>query len=263
MIILILLQAFLKNKIMKQKLLTIVTPNLNGGEFLEDTIKSVLSQKTNNIEYIIVDGKSNDRSKFILKKYKKKIDKIIFQKDNSMYEAINRGFNIATGKYLTWINSDDIYFKNSLLRAVNLMSKKKLNWINGISSTLDKKKIKSVNFPYYFPRKYIKNGLCHKSNYGFIPQESVIFSKKLYLKSGGFNLRKKISGDYFLWKSFAKYENLKPVNIKIALFRKRKGQLSENLDNYYSELGFEYRRKKINFLRFLISLFYLLTKSKL
>ena len=68
-----------------------------------------------------------------------------------MYEAINRGFNSANGKYLTWINSDDIYFKNNLLKAVNLMSKKKLNWINGISSTLDEKKIKSVNFPYFFP----------------------------------------------------------------------------------------------------------------
>ena len=81
MIILILLQAFQNNnKVMKQKLLTIVTPNLNGGKFLEDTIKSVLSLKTNDVEYIIVDGKSNDRSVFILNKYKKKIDKIIFQK---------------------------------------------------------------------------------------------------------------------------------------------------------------------------------------
>ena len=124
MIILILLQAFQNNKVMKQKLLTIVTPNLNGGKFLEDTIKSVLSLKTNDVEYIIVDGKSNDRSVFILNKYKKKIDKIIFQKDNSMYEAINRGFNSANGKYLTWINSDDIYFKNNLLKAGNLMSKK-------------------------------------------------------------------------------------------------------------------------------------------
>ena len=71
MIILILLQAFQNNKVMKQKLLTIVTPNLNGGKFLEDTIKSVLSLKTNDVEYIIVDGKSNDRSVFILNKYKK------------------------------------------------------------------------------------------------------------------------------------------------------------------------------------------------
>ena len=83
---------------MKQKLLTVVTPNLNGGKFLEETIRSVLSQKTDDIEYIIVDGKSNDQSLFILNKYKK-IDKIIFEKDNSMYEAINRGFNIANGKF--------------------------------------------------------------------------------------------------------------------------------------------------------------------
>lgn len=248
---------------MKQKLLTVVTPNLNGGKFLEETIRSVLSQKTDDIEYIIVDGKSNDQSLFILNKYKKKIDKIIFEKDNSMYEAINRGFNIANGKFLTWINSDDVYFKNNLLRAVNFMSKKNLNWINGVSSTLKEKKVKSINFPYFFPRKYIKSGLCHKSKYGFIPQESVIFSKKLYFKAGGLDLSKKISGDYFLWKSFANYENLIPVNIKIALFRKRKGQLSENLENYYSELGFKYRKKKFNFLRFFISLFYLLTKSKL
>ena len=71
MIILILLQAFQNNKVMKQKLLTIVTPNLNGGKFLEDTIKVILSLKTNDVEYIIVDGKSNDRSVFILNKYKK------------------------------------------------------------------------------------------------------------------------------------------------------------------------------------------------
>ena len=55
----------------KKKLLTIVTPNFNGGKYLEETIKSVLSQKNKFIEYIIVDGLSNDNSKFILKKYEK------------------------------------------------------------------------------------------------------------------------------------------------------------------------------------------------
>ena len=115
-----------------------------------------------------------------------------------MYEAINRGFNSANGKYLTWINSDDIYFKNNLLKAVNLMSKK-LNWINGISSTLDEK-IKSVNFPYFFPRKYIKNGLCHKSNYGFIPQESVIFSKNYILNQEVSTLTKKFQEIIFYGK---------------------------------------------------------------
>ena len=57
--------------------------------------------------------------------------------------------------------------------------------------------------------------------------------------------------------------SLNPINIKVGIFRKRKGQLSENLENYYFEIGIKYKKKKINFLRFIYSFFYLLTKSKL
>ncbi len=139
----------------KEKLLTIVTPNLNGGKYLEQSIKSVLSQKSKLIEYIIVDGLSNDNSKFILKKYEKKIDKIIFKKDNSMYEAINTGFKFSKGKYLAWLNSDDQYHEGCLKEIIEIMKKKKIDWANGISSTLLNDNIRSVHFPYYFPRKFI------------------------------------------------------------------------------------------------------------
>ncbi len=247
----------------KKKLLTIVTPNLNGGKYLEETIKSVLSQKNKFIEYIIVDGLSNDNSKFILKKYEKKIDKLIFKKDSSMYEAINTGFKNSSGKYFTWLNSDDLYHKDCLDKIIKIMEKRKIDWVNGISSSIFKNKIRSMNFPYYFPRGIILRGYCHKSAYGFIPQESVIFSRKLYIKSGGFLKHKKISGDYFLWKSFSKFASLIPINVKIGIFRKRKGQLSENLEKYYLEMGVNYKKKRINILRLLISFFYLLTKSKL
>lgn len=245
------------------KLLTIVTPNLNGGKYLEETIKSVVCQKNSLMEYIVVDGMSNDRSRSILNKYKKKIDKIIFQKDNSMYQAINTGFKYSNAKYITWINSDDLYYKNSLFKFVKMMDKNKISWANGVSSTLCDGKIKSINFPYYFPRKLILNGSCHKSKYGFIPQESVIFTKKLFKKSNGFKLSKKIGGDFFLWKSFAKYENLVPINLKLGIFRKRKGQLSENLNNYYSDIGTKYKKRRFNFLRIFYSFFYLIAKYKL
>ena len=72
-----------------------------------------------------------------------------------------------------------------------------------------------------------------------------------------------VSGDYFLWKSFSKFASLIPINVKIGIFRKRKGQLSENLEKYYLEMGVNYKKKRINILRLLISFFYLLTKSKL
>ena len=106
----------------KEKLLTIVTPNLNGGKYLEQSIKSVLSQKSKLIEYIIVDGLSNDNSKFILKKYEKKIDKIIFKKDNSMYEAINTGFKFSKGKYSPDYkeNPQDNLKKKSINKSSNL-----------------------------------------------------------------------------------------------------------------------------------------------
>ena len=77
--------------------------------------------------------------------------------------------------------------------------------------------------------------LSHKSR--------LFFSKKLYIKSGVFLKHKKISGDYFLWKSFSKFASLIPINVKIGIFRKRKGQLSENLEKYYLEMGVNYKKK--------------------
>ena len=89
--------------------ISIITPVFNGAKYIETTIKSILSQTYNNIEYIVVDGGSTDGTKEIIEKYKNKIDKIIFQNDNSMYEALETGFNIASGKYFYWLNQTIIF----------------------------------------------------------------------------------------------------------------------------------------------------------
>ena len=93
--------------------ITIVTPVFNCVEYIEKTILSVLNQTYKNIEYIVVDGGSTDGTHKILKKYSKKINFLIKEKDYGMYHALNKGFKIATGKYLCWINADDLYFKNA------------------------------------------------------------------------------------------------------------------------------------------------------
>ena len=82
-------------------LVSIITPSLNCGQYIEETINSVLNQSYSNIEYIIVDGLSTDNTKKILKKYEKQIHKIIFKKDKSMYEAIDHGFRISNGEILS------------------------------------------------------------------------------------------------------------------------------------------------------------------
>jgi len=213
----------------------------------------VLNQSYKNYEYIVVDGKSNDRTPFILNKYKSKIT-IISEKDNGMYDAIKKGFGLAKGRYFLWINSDDFLVdNNSLLRAYNYLKKTNNQWIiANISITQDDKKTKHF-FPLHYPRAIIKAGLAHNCFWGFLQQENTIFSQKLYKKSGGINPSFKMAGDFDLWRKFAKYQKLTSVPIKFATHRKWSNQLT-NLNYYYSEIG----KKKciINFfymLRFIYS----------
>ena len=235
--------------------LSIITPNLNGGKYLEQTIKSVIEQDYKNIEYIIIDGGSSDASIDIIKKYSKYISYYEIKKDKNMYEALNYGFKIAKGDIFTWINSDDLYFKNCISKIIYRLKKNNYNWINCISSSIKNEKLFSYQVPFFFPKKFIENGKCHKSDYGFIPQESVFFSRDLYFKCGEIPSNYKLAGDFYLWKKMAKTEKLHPINLKCAIFRKHKNQLSENMDAYYKDLEQLYLYKK-NFLRFFYSILY-------
>jgi len=242
---------------------SIITPNLNGQVFLEETIKSVLNQSYKNLEYIIVDGGSDDDSHKIIQKYKNKISKVLISNDKSMYEAVHKGFLASSGEILAWINSDDLLFPKAIENSVEIMTKNNYAWINGKYSYMKNKKIYSLPFPYYFPKKYIYNGKCHKCDYGFIPQESVLFTRSLYFKSGFLDINLKYAGDFNLWKKFAKFENLNSVNIKIGIFRKRNNQLSENMDAYLAEVGIKNIPKKINFLRIIYSIINFLFRLKI
>ena len=100
--------------------LTIITINLNNSLYLKDTINSILNQKKiNDLEYIIIDGKSTDKSVDIIKSFenKFKIKKFLFkwisEKDNSIYKAMNKGLKLAIGEIIGYLNSGDIYKNNT------------------------------------------------------------------------------------------------------------------------------------------------------
>jgi glycosyltransferase involved in cell wall biosynthesis len=88
--------------------ITIITPSLNQGEYLESTICSVLDQKYSNLEYIVIDGGSQDCSVDIIKKYEKYINYWCSEPDGGQSEAINKGLIRATGEIISWVNSDDM-----------------------------------------------------------------------------------------------------------------------------------------------------------
>jgi glycosyltransferase involved in cell wall biosynthesis len=117
--------------------LTIVTPSFNQGQFLEETIRSVLLQNYPNLEYIVIDGGSTDNSLQILEKYSQWINYWHSKKDNGQGQAINLGFSLGSGKYHAWINSDDYYVKDAFNIVVTKFLATNTDFIYGYGYSYD------------------------------------------------------------------------------------------------------------------------------
>lgn len=117
---------------------SIITPSLNQGKFIEKTILSVLSQDYPDIEYIIVDGGSTDNTLNILSKYNDRI-KWISESDRGQADAVNKGISMARGEILGWLNSDDTYNPGAVRKAVDkFMSDQHLIMVYGDAFLIDK-----------------------------------------------------------------------------------------------------------------------------
>jgi glycosyltransferase involved in cell wall biosynthesis len=98
--------------------LTVITIVYNNVRDIERTMRSVLNQSYSNIEYVIVDGLSNDGTLQVIEKYQSRVSKLISEKDNGIYDAMNKGLAMATGDYVIFMNSGDEFFDNVTVTAV-------------------------------------------------------------------------------------------------------------------------------------------------
>ena len=103
---------------------SIITPNKNGGRFLEEAIRSVVSQRESGVdlEYIVIDGGSADDSLKIISSYEKDISQIISESDRGPVSAINKGLRLASGEIVAWLNADDRYHPGALKRVAEIMA---------------------------------------------------------------------------------------------------------------------------------------------
>ncbi|GAA4815306.1 glycosyltransferase family 2 protein [Litoribaculum gwangyangense] len=216
--------------------ITVVTPNYNQGDYIEETINSVLNQNYPNLEYIIIDGGSTDQSLDIIKKYEKDLAYWNSEPDGGMYYAINKGFLKATGDIMCWINSDDILWENSLFSVANIFSSNpNIHWLQGRPTMIDKNNNVIVQKEYFFSKFYFYF-LEYEKTFSFIQQESSFWSKTLWDKAGGYlNTSFKISADFDLWLRFFELEKMYCTKEHLGAFREREGQKSGDRKQYLNE----------------------------
>lgn len=208
------------------------------GDYIEYTLKSIVNQEYENYEIIIIDGGSTDHTIPIINKYHSYISIIISEKDRSMYDAINKGMNKATGEIVTWLNADDIYFPWTLKYVSMIFTKfKSIQWICGIPAFLNKEGLLTNIYTHASakPSEYIKKGWFRKDIFGFLQQEGIFMRKEMYTLAGGLNLNLKYAADFELWTRLSRNNELVSVNIPLAAFRKRKNSLSISCWDKYSE----------------------------
>lgn len=251
--------------------ISIITPVKNLEKYISETIESVLNQRGDfELEYIIIDGKSADTTLEICDKYQSQIlsqtraifcnsidFKIVSSQDNSIYDALAKGLQSATGDIISYINGDDFYLPNAFSCVIEIFSKyDKINWLSGLPVRYNEQGI-IINF--CFPWQY-NSSLILKGFYGkklpFIQQESVFWRRELnYSIDFGKLKHYKLAGDYFLWHSFARQQTqLYIVDSFLSGNRLRKGQLSENKEGYYEE--FDRILSKANILDYIKVFFY-------
>ncbi|MDP2966078.1 MAG: glycosyltransferase family 2 protein [Pelolinea sp.] len=196
-------------------LVTIVTPSYNQAMYLEETIQSVLAQTYPSIEYIIMDGGSTDGSLEIIKKYTPKLAHWVSEKDRGQTDAINKGFALAKGEVLAWLNSDDTFLPNALEEAVKFLSAHpETGLIYGDANYIDEKSKVIGRFPAaQTDLAKLRRGYVH------IPQQASFFRKSLWDQAGPLDPEFFFAMDYDLWVRLAALSGLKYIPRIWANFR--------------------------------------------
>jgi glycosyltransferase involved in cell wall biosynthesis len=199
---------------------SVVTPSLNQGAFVERTIRSVLQQKGDfDLEYIIIDGGSTDSTVDIVGKYRDRV-RFISESDKGQSNAINKGFRIATGDVLAWLNSDDTYEPGALDTIANVFRNQDVAWCFGYCRIIDEhdKEIRRPITAYKIAqsRRCSFNRLLRRD---FIPQPACFFSRDAYSKIGELDETLSYSMDYDYWLRLWKHYKPYPIYSYLANFR--------------------------------------------
>lgn len=209
--------------------ISIITVVFNAKDTIKSTIESVINQTYNNIEYLIIDNKSTDGTLDIIQNYKNKIAKIISEKDDGIYDAMNKGLKNATGEVIAFLNGDDLYLNNNVIKEImEIFATTDTDSVYTDAIFVDRYNIDLI-------KRYWKTGTYKKEKFltGFqIPHPAFFCKKSIFDRYGAFDLNLKISADFELILRFLYKHNIKTFYLNKPIVKIRTGGISnKNLKN--------------------------------
>src|SRR5512133_184424 len=185
--------------------ITVITPSFNQGAFIERTVRSVLGQRGDfELEYLVMDGGSTDETLSILRRYEGRL-RLVSEPDRGQSDAINKGFRLASGDVLAWLNSDDTYAEGALQAVVETLSRTGARWCFGECRIIDEqdREIRRAVSRY---KRWVSRGYGFRRllSSNFIPQPATFFRRDLLDEAGPLDESLHLAMDYDLWLRFAR-----------------------------------------------------------
>jgi len=205
------------NAIHDRPQISVVTPSLNQGEFLEATLQSVITQGYPELEYVVVDGGSRDDSVAIIKRHEEHLAYWVSEADEGHAHALNKGFARTTGEIMCWINSSDLYYPWTFQTVAEVFSRfPQVEWIVGKGSMFDA--AGRLRVIVYEPGVNVFDVLA--GDYRGIQQESVFWRRSLWERAGGrLDQTLTCAADLELWLRFFELAPLYHVETLLGGFR--------------------------------------------
>lgn len=224
--------------------ISIITAVYNAKETIGDCLRSIINQSHNDIEMIVIDGGSTDGTLDVIKQYESEKLTCISEPDNGIYDAMNKGLKRATGDVIGFLNADDFYAHNNVLKNVaETLEKEDADSCYGELLYVHKDNLEKV-IRYWKSRPY-KKGLLEK---GWFPAHPTFFVKrKIYETYGYFNTNFQFSSDVELMVRFLGKHEISTVFIKNIFIKMRYGGKSnQSAINIARSVWECYKAMKVN-----------------
>jgi glycosyltransferase involved in cell wall biosynthesis len=224
----------------KLPLVSVITPSFNQGEFIEETIQSILDQDYPNIEHIVIDGASTDGTVSMLKRYDRRIS-WLSEPDRGQSDAINKGFRRARGDIMTWLGADDVYERNTVAKIVKHFEEHsdtgmvygECLYINSMGQTIGK----------YPSRDFDIAGLLL---FGFIPQPTVFMRKSVLDRVGLVDTDLHFAMDLDLWVRIAMSGRVDFIPAILARYRLHDGTKTVSSSGAFEREGIRVKERYLN-----------------